>query len=112
MAPEMEEQSMYSPIKADRWSTGQVLLYLVDKFRKEDMVLRTIGRKLTAHNTEQHLSMLQVAASFSDVANVAVKRKALRYLQDLVGVDGENVKPPRAKKQKLLVPDKNKPIKA
>ena len=27
MAPEIEEKSMYSPIKADRWSTGQVLLY-------------------------------------------------------------------------------------
>ncbi|KAH9992471.1 hypothetical protein BJV77DRAFT_909915, partial [Russula vinacea] len=25
MAPEIEEKSMYSPIKADRWSTGQVL---------------------------------------------------------------------------------------
>ena len=28
MAPEMEESSMYSPIKADRWSTGKVLLDL------------------------------------------------------------------------------------
>ncbi|KAF8478167.1 kinase-like domain-containing protein, partial [Russula ochroleuca] len=25
MAPEIEEKSMYSPIKADRWSTGRVL---------------------------------------------------------------------------------------
>ncbi|KAH9988465.1 kinase-like domain-containing protein, partial [Russula compacta] len=25
MTPEMEERSMYSPIKADRWSNGQVI---------------------------------------------------------------------------------------
>jgi hypothetical protein len=30
MAPEMEEKSMYSPIKADRWSSGQ----LVQKIEK------------------------------------------------------------------------------
>src|ERR1700733_4812560 len=28
MSSEVEEKSMYSPIKADRWSSGQVLLYL------------------------------------------------------------------------------------
>jgi serine/threonine protein kinase len=92
MAPEMEEKSMYSPIKADRWSTGQVVLYLLNKFRGKDTVLRTTARKLATHNPEQRPSMLQVAASLSDVANVAVERKASRSLQDTVEVDGENAK--------------------
>ena len=89
IAPEMEEKSMYSPIKADRWSTGQVLLYLLNKFRKEDTVLRTIARKLTVHNPERRSSMLQVAASFSilDAGNVVIERKAWRSLQDTVEVD-------------------------
>jgi serine/threonine protein kinase len=104
IAPEIEEKSMYSPIKADRWSSGQVLLYLLDEFREEDTVLRTTARKLTAHNPEQRSSMLQVAASLSDVANVAVERKVSRSLQDTVEVDGENAKPP-LKKQKLSVAD-------
>jgi serine/threonine protein kinase len=109
MAPEMEEKSMYSPIKADRWSTGQVILYLLDKFRKEDTVLRATARKLTAHNPEQRSSMLQVAASLSDVAKVAVERKALQ-LQDAVEVDRENAKPSNVKKQKLSVYDWNKMV--
>ncbi len=44
MAPEMEK-SMYNPIKANQWSTGQVLLCPLNKFRKEDMVLRATARK-------------------------------------------------------------------
>ncbi len=105
-APEMEEKSMYSPIKADRWSTGQVLLCLPNKFKKEDTILRTIARKLITHNPEWRSSMLQVAASLSDVVNVAVERKASRSLQDTAEVDGENVKSLRVKKQKLSVPDR------
>jgi len=103
MAPEIEESSMYSPIKVDRWSTGQVLRYLLNlnKFGEEDTVLRMTARKLTARDPEQRSSMLQVAQSVSDVVNVVVERKASRSLQDTVGVDGENVKPQRAKKQKL-----------
>ena len=52
------QKSMYSPIKADRWSTGRVPLYLLDKFRKEDSVLRATGKMLTPHNPEQRLSLL------------------------------------------------------
>ena len=105
MAPEMEEKSMYSPIKADRWSTGKVLCYLLNKFRKENTALSSITRKLTARNPQRRSSMIQVAASFSllDVANVAVERKAWRPLQDTVEVDGENAKSPRVKKQKPSV---------
>ena len=35
VAPEIEEKLMYSPIKADRWSSGQVLLYLLERLREE-----------------------------------------------------------------------------
>ena len=86
MAPEIEEKSMYSPIKADRWSTGKVLLHFLDKFGEEDTVLRTTAGKLTAHDPEQRPSMLQVRA------------------ED----DGENAKPLGVKKQKLSAPDRNK----
>ena len=103
MAPE-KEKSMYSPIKADRWSTGQVLLYLLNKFGKDDTVLRTTARKLATPNPQRRPSMPQVAASLSDVANVAVERKASRSLRDTAEVDGENAKHPRVKKQKLPVP--------
>jgi hypothetical protein len=45
MAPEIEEMLMYNPIKADRWSTGKILHYLLVKFNKEDTVLgRLRGR--------------------------------------------------------------------
>ena len=35
VAPEIEEKLMYSPIKADQWSSGQVLLYLLERLREE-----------------------------------------------------------------------------
>jgi serine/threonine protein kinase len=74
MAPEIEEKSMYSPINVDRWSTGKVLLYLLDRFKKIDTVLRAIAGKLTAYNPDRRSSMLQVATSLSDVANVAAEK--------------------------------------
>ena len=95
----MEETSMYCPIQADRWPTGQVLLYLLNKFRKEEAVLRMTARKLATRNPERRPSMLQVAASPSDVANVAVERKASRSLQDTVELGGENAKPQGVKNQ-------------
>jgi serine/threonine protein kinase len=105
MAPEVEKELRHSPIKADRWSTGQVLIYLLNNYRGEDTVLRTTARKLTADDPDQRPSMLQVAESLSDVVNVTVKRKALRSLQDTVEVDGENAKPPNSKKLRLDGPE-------
>jgi hypothetical protein len=64
---------MYSPIKADQWSSGQILLYLL---RKEDTVLRSAAR-LTAHNPEQRPSMLQVATSLSDVGKRSCREEGL-----------------------------------
>ena len=51
------------------------------------------------------MSVLQVAASLSDVVNVAVETKVSRSLEDTVEVDGENAKVRRAKKRKLSVPE-------
>src|SRR6266851_1064064 len=46
MAPEVEARlSMYSPIKADRWSCGQVIMYLLDEFGKKDEPLTGIAMK-------------------------------------------------------------------
>jgi serine/threonine protein kinase len=107
MAPEIEEKSMYSPVKADRWSTRRVILYFPDELREEDRVLRATGKKLTPYNPEQRLSLLQVAATPSVVENVAVKGKALRFLQDAIEVDWE---PPRLKKRKLTVSGRNERV--
>jgi serine/threonine protein kinase len=100
MAPEMEGKSRYSPIKADRWSTGQVVLHLLDQSRKEDKVLRRIAKDLTARNPEWRPSMLQVV---SDAAKITVERKVARSFQDTLKVDGENVMP-ATKKLKVSAP--------
>ena len=101
MAPEMVDKLMYSPIKADRWSTGAVILYLLDALREEDTVLRMTGQKLTAHDPEQRPSMLQVAGPLPDVVD---ERKASRSLQDAMEVYGESAMLPRMKKPKLSTP--------
>jgi serine/threonine protein kinase len=60
IAPEVENKSStYNPIKADRWSCGRVLLYLLDKFKTDDEQLRVIGRKLKVHNPNQRPSLLE-----------------------------------------------------
>jgi hypothetical protein len=109
MVPEVEKSSTYSPIKADRWSCGRVLLYLLDKLRKEDKPLRAIARKVKAHNPKQRPSLLEWYSWFPsppfDVANVRKggERKASRAWQDAM----EDTKPPKAKKQRLIVSDQN-----
>jgi len=45
MAPKVEE-TMYGPIKADRWSCRRVLLYILDELRKEDEHLKLV---ITVH---------------------------------------------------------------
>jgi len=98
MAPEIENKSMYSPIKADRWSSGKVLFYLFKGLKKEDTLLRSIAGKLTARSPNQRLSMLEIAPPVSDVAG---ERK--RTLQNIVEVDEKDAKPPKAKKQRHTV---------
>lgn len=111
MAPEVEDKSsVYSPIRADRWSCGRVLLSLLDHFRKRDDNLRAIGRKLMARNPRQRPSLLEwrswVASPFLNMADVGKggKGKASRPLQDTTARedDGEDTKPSGAKKQRLM----------
>ena len=90
-----------------------VPLYLLDMFRKEEKPLRTIARDLTAHNPKQRTSLLEwrsyLFPPFLDISNGwdIDERNASRTRQDSMGVDGENTKPPDAKKQRLNGLDQN-----
>jgi serine/threonine protein kinase len=104
MAPEVERKStMYSPIRADRWSCGRVLLCLLDRFETDDeqLGLRAIGRKLSVHNPSQRPSLLEwlswLPVPFSDVDNVATK--ASRPRQDSTEVNGRDTTAPNAKRR-------------
>ncbi|KAH9952917.1 kinase-like domain-containing protein [Russula dissimulans] len=98
IAPEIEEKLMYSPIKADRWSTGRVLRYLLEKSRGGEKSLMTIAWRLMAYHPKQRPSMLEIAAPLLNVDN---ERKASRTRQDRMEVDGENAGFPAVKKQKV-----------
>ena len=108
IAPEIDEKLMYSPIKADRWSCGCVVLCLLDELRKEDKRLRMIGRKLQVHDPKQRPSLLEWPSWLdgppSNVANVlkAGERKASRPLQDTMEGTEENTKFRKVKKQRLI----------
>ncbi|KAH9983543.1 kinase-like domain-containing protein [Russula compacta] len=69
---EIKNKSVYSPIKADRWSSGKVLLYLFKELEREDKHLRSIAEKLTAVHPDWRLSLLETTLPVSDVANIAV----------------------------------------
>ncbi|KAL4256150.1 Kinase-like protein [Pleurotus pulmonarius] len=60
VAPEIEMRSpTYSPIKADRWSCGAVILYIFGRLRQTDTMLETIAKKLKADTPEQRLSLVE-----------------------------------------------------
>jgi len=59
MAPEVEKKLWHSPIKADRWACGRVLLLLLDTFGKEEESLRAFARNLKAYNPRQRPSLLE-----------------------------------------------------
>ena len=107
MAPEVEKKSRHSPIRADRWACGRVLLYLLNEFKNEDESLTAFARCLSTYDPKQRPSLIGASSVtpplFSNVGNVcsATKRKALRPSQDPTEVEGENVEPPNTKKQKL-----------
>jgi serine/threonine protein kinase len=107
MAPEVEKNLRHSPIKADRWACGRVLLFLLSEFGKENEPLRAFARALLEHNPMQRPSLLEWRSystpQCSDVGTIwdFDARKALRPRRDPVEVDGENTKPPNAKKQRL-----------
>lgn len=61
IAPEVEnEHPTYSPVKADRWSSGRVISCLLE-LRKEDnlVVLRAVASRLQANDPQQRPSLLE-----------------------------------------------------
>ncbi|KAI9512084.1 hypothetical protein F5148DRAFT_1365582, partial [Russula earlei] len=110
MAPEIGK-SWYSPIKADRWSCGHVILHLLDAVGKEDNQWKAIARRLEAHDPDKRPSLLEwpswFAPPLSNVVNIAGEIKALRHRQGTLNVDGENAMPLQVKKQRLTEFDRN-----
>ncbi|KAH9017766.1 kinase-like domain-containing protein [Lactarius deliciosus] len=104
-APEIGEEDgptpMYSPIKADRWSCGCVLLRHM-MVGKGDNRLSEFAEQLMARDPQQRPSLLEWdkwSAPFSVAANALVDRgKEPRRRQDMVE---ESMKPPEAKKPRL-----------
>ncbi|KAH8987166.1 kinase-like domain-containing protein [Lactarius akahatsu] len=106
-APEIGKEDgptpMYSPIKADRWSCGRVLLRHM-MVGKGDNRLSEFAEQLMANDPQQRPSLLEwdkwSIAPFSVAANALVDRgKEPRPRQDMVE---ESMKPPDAKKPRLV----------
>ena len=71
MAPEVEKKLRHSPIKADRWSCGYVILYLLGEFRIDHRLLRANARRLKDHNPDQRLSLLDLPYSLLSTSVVS-----------------------------------------
>jgi serine/threonine protein kinase len=94
VAPEVEKTStMYSPIRADRWSCGRVLLYLLDESKKDDEQLRVIGRELKVHNPDQRPSLL--------TWRWPIERKASRPRQDSIEINERDSKQRRLRSTRM-----------
>ena len=61
MAPEVEKNLRHNPIKADRWTCGRVLLFLLDTVGKEDESLRGFARNLMTVDAIYHNDVDAVA---------------------------------------------------
>jgi len=115
MAPEVEAQSsMYSPIRADRWSCGQVIIFLLEEFGKEDKPLRSIAMKLKARGPRDRPSLLewQISSALPVLDGAkgrrAGERKASRPRQDIIKVDeGEGL---NTKKRRLAISRKDESL--
>jgi serine/threonine protein kinase len=93
MAPEVKWKLRHSPIKADRWACGRIILFLLDVFGHKDESLRAFARNFVAHNPRQRPSLLNyLAPRFSNVRNVR-NSEATRPRQDPVEVNGEDANP-------------------
>ncbi|KAH9052031.1 hypothetical protein EDB83DRAFT_2521899 [Lactarius deliciosus] len=110
-APEMGEEDgltpMHSPIKADRWSCGHVLLRHI-MVGKGDKRLSKFAERLMAKDPQLRPSLLDrdksPIAPLSDMIYIHKDGgKESRPRQDMVGVDEECMKPPDAKKLRLAV---------
>jgi len=103
MALEVEKKLRHSPIRADRWACGRVLLFLLDELRTEDKRLRAFARNLEVHDPKHRPPLSEwrrlSLSGDGNVQNVSEKR-ASRPREGLMEVDGDNM-PPDAKKQRL-----------
>ncbi|KAF8468574.1 kinase-like domain-containing protein [Russula ochroleuca] len=113
-APEMGEEEgptpMYSPIKADRWSCGRVLLRHI-MVRRGDKRLWEFADQLMANDPQQRPSLLEWhkwSAPLSNMANVLKDGgKESRSRKDMTEVDGESMNPPDAKRPRLVVAERD-----
>jgi serine/threonine protein kinase len=113
MAPEVEgKSSMYSPIRADRWSCGQVILHLLDELEKGDKTLKTIATKLKVRDPEKRPSLLEWDSSSALLVLDGAKgrrageRKTPRPRQDPIELGGD-MRGLHAKKQRLAMLGEN-----
>ena len=115
-APEMGTEDgptpMHSPIKADRWSCGRVLLrhIMIEEIAKIDQCLLEFARQLMANDPRMRPSLLEwpnlFTSPFSDVANVVKKgrKEVSRPRKDVAAVDRESIKPPNARPEQPKEP--------
>ncbi|KAH9168843.1 kinase-like domain-containing protein [Lactarius sanguifluus] len=108
-APEMGEEdgprAWYSPIKADRWSCGRVLLHHI-LVGKGDNRLSRFASQLMSRDPEQRPSLIGWSAVLlSDMGKVlTVRGKDSRPREEVVDVDGVSImEAPDAKKPRLSV---------
>ena len=110
-APEVGERGgspppMYSPIKADRWSCGNVIWCHIMEGEK-DSYLSKFADQLMVNDPQQRPSLIEwhkfLGAPFSDASHTPKngRKESLRPRQDMVEVDRESIKPPEAKRPQL-----------
>ena len=96
---------MYSPIKADRWSCGRVLLYIMPESMiwKEHIRLLSFIFNLMASDPQRRPSLLEWSNVASPCSNVVEdgRKEVFRPRKDMAEVDGESMKSPNAKKPRL-----------
>jgi len=81
IAPEVEKKMKHSPIKADQWSCGYVILYLLGEFRIDHRLLRANARRLKDHNPDQRPALLDLPYSLLSTSVVS-KPTRLRIEDD------------------------------
>ena len=94
-------------IRADRWSCGRVVLYLLDELKIDDERLKVIGRKLKVHDPYQWPSLVKWQ-SWLPVPGLNIgdiEKKASRPRQDSMVVNEGDTTAPSAKRQRLAALD-------
>ncbi|TCD61165.1 hypothetical protein EIP91_008827 [Steccherinum ochraceum] len=57
-APEVQDGTPFSPIKADRWACGHTILHFLDTSKKDDTDLRAFARELKATSPQERPPLL------------------------------------------------------